>query len=344
MKAVSLIEKEKYAVIEKDEPELRDGFVKVKVHKAGICGSDVHLYWKVGHLAGINYVEGHEFSGEIVDAGDSDYKVGDRVVIVDISPCFDCEYCNTGRYQLCDDVFKEVPGLALDGSIDGGFGEYAICRSDMVRKLPDNISYVEGAMVEPLAISYHACKKAGVKKGDKVLVTGGGTIGLFAAIGASVLGAESVTITEVNEERIKTLSEEPAIDNALNGLASDLDDQLKEISPKGFDVVLECSGNKNAATTGFNHIKKGGTMCIIALADLPEMNSGKLVAEEISIVGSVMFTLDDFEEIIELLGSGKIQVEKYSELIKMDEVQDTVVKIDQGKANALKYVIDISEE
>lgn len=198
MRALTLVEKEKLELIEKPEPEVKDGFVKVKVHKTGICGSDVHLFWKPGLKAGEDYVMGHEFSGEVVDPSDSDFEAGDRVAVVDISPCYECEYCTTGREQLCDKMQLEAPGLAF---VDGGLGEYVSVRKDLLVKLPDNVSYVEAAMVEPFAISYHGAHRANLKEGDNVLVTGGGPIGLFAALSAEILGAKSVTVTEVNDTR-----------------------------------------------------------------------------------------------------------------------------------------------
>lgn len=340
MKGVSLVEAKKFEVIEKDQPEVKENFVKVKVHKAGICGSDVNLFWAVGERAGTNFIEGHEFSGEVVDPNGSDFKKGDRVVIIDISPCYECEYCKSGRYQICNSVFNEVNGISLDG----GFGEYVIVRKDLLRKIPDNMSYTKAAMIEPMAISYHACKEAGVKKGDKVLVTGGGPIGLFAGLSAEVLGASSVTITEINEDRLKILKDSHFIDYAINGLDENLDEKLNEIAPDGFDVVLECTGNKKAATTGFNHVKKGGNLTIIAIHDLPELSVTKLIHEEITVKGVVMFTIEEFEEVIEIFSDEKLDIEKYAELIHMEDVQDTVKNIVEGKANKMKYVIDVSRD
>lgn len=340
MKGVSLVEAKKFEVIEKEQPEVKENYVKVKVHKAGICGSDVNLFWSIGERAGTDFLEGHEFSGEVVDPNGSDFKKGDRVVIIDLSPCYECEYCKSGREQLCDSVFNEVNGI----SIDGGFGEYVIVRKDLLRKIPDNMSYTKAAMIEPMAISYHACKEAGVKEGDNVLVTGGGPIGLFAALSAEVLGAKSVTITEVNDDRLEILRDSFFIDHAINGLDENLDEKLNEISPDGFDVVLECTGNKYAATTGFNHVKKGGKLIIIAIHDLPELNVTKLIHEEITVKGVVMFTIEEFEEVIKIFSDDNLDIEKYAQLIQMEDVQDTVEKMVEGKANKMKYIIDVARD
>ena len=151
----------------------------VKVEYCGICGSDVHSWEIADRTKGL--VMGHEYSGIVVDPGDSTtLKVGDRVTCSPITPCGECEWCKMGRDDLCPQdyyspgtFFKEVPGAMADYMQLG--------KSAYVKKLPDNMTLRAAALIEPANIGLRACQSVNVEKGDKVLVAGGGIIGVMAA-------------------------------------------------------------------------------------------------------------------------------------------------------------------
>ncbi len=340
MKAMRVLDKRKYEIFETEVPQVKPGHVLVKIHNTGICGSDVHLFWEIGRGAGTDYVSGHEFSGEIVDASDSKtLAVGDRVAVIDISPCGECEFCKAGKEQICDHVFDEAPGL---GAVNGGFEEYCLVREDLVAKLPDNVSYTQGAMVEPVSISYHAAIQGEVKKGDHVLVTGAGPIGIFAAMSAKLLGAATVTITEANPKRLE-MAQEDFADHALDGLSKDLEEQLKTIAPKGFDVVLECTGNQAAATQAYGHLKKGSKMVIVAVGKMPAIDAFDFTSAEKEIIGTIMFRIEEFKAVIDYMGKGEIDVERFASHIKLSDVQSVMPELSAGTTETMKYMIDISE-
>ena len=271
MKALTLVEQKKFTIIEKEIPKTTGNKVVIKVKNTGICGSDIHMIWQTGYNAGTNFVIGHEFAGEIYDAGSSTtFKKGDRVVAMEIDSCLKdtCEFCGTNRENICDHVLEGGPGIGTDG----GYGQYVAVREDMVRFLPDNVSYVSGAMVEPASISMHGLKLAQVNEHSTILITGCGPIGMFAAACAHALGIENVYITETNSERIELVKKSGFVKEAFNGKDETLNEKLSEVAPTGFDAVIECSGNKIASTTGLNHLKKGGHMVMIAYGDAPEIN------------------------------------------------------------------------
>lgn len=340
MKALSLIDVKKFAVIEKEMPTATDNKVVIKVKKAGICGSDIHMIWATGYNANTNFVIGHEFSGEIFDAGKSTkFKKGDRVTAMEIDSCLNCDYCKSNKEQLCDQALVGGPGIGTDG----GYAEYVSVREDMVRHLPDNVSYLNGAMVEPASISMHGLKLAGIKENSKVLITGCGAIGLFTAACAHALGTTDIVITETNEERIKIASNSGLVKKAINAKAENIDDELKQFTPDGFDIVIECSGNKTASTMGLNHLKKGGHMILIAYGEQPDINVFNFINNEYHLSGSVFFTREEFELVIDLMGQGKLNLEKYAKLISMEDVEQTLEDLEQGKENAIKYIIDIEK-
>ncbi|MGN0628436.1 MAG: zinc-binding dehydrogenase [Oscillospiraceae bacterium] len=339
MRALTLTGVKQFELIEKPVPKADERKSVIKVSHAGICGSDLHMIWSYGFGAGTNFVIGHEFSGTIVEPAEgSGFKVGDRVTAMEIDSCLECDECKAGRPQLCKHVLEGGPGIGSDG----GYAEYVAVRSDMIRKLPDNVSFLSAAMVEPAAISMHGVCLAGVKEGSTVLVTGGGAIGLFAAACAKALGAKYVAVSEVNEGRIKTAEEADFVDEVFNGADENLLEKLKERVPGGFDATIECSGSGAAATSGLNSLKCGGHQVMIAYGPGPKIDAMSFVNSEWHIDGSLFFTVEEFENVIKFMSEGKLDLEKYAEVISMDEAQKTFEGLSDGTCTAVKYVMDMS--
>lgn len=151
----------KKLVIENKEAQTgKKGYILIDVIKAGICGSDIH-YWVSGAPKGL--VMGHEFSGIVIDNGGSKkFKEGDRVTALPISPCLKCKECKEGNEQICSQTWAQAIGLTTE--TPGGFGGRVLVREDMVRHLPDNVTYESGAMVEPAAVALRAANISGIKK------------------------------------------------------------------------------------------------------------------------------------------------------------------------------------
>ena len=298
------------------------------------------MVWGNGVRAGQNAVAGHEFSGVIVDPSDTHFKAGDRVTAIEYTPCGECEYCRSGKKHLCPERFSAGIGLMNDGA----FAEYLIAREDMIYKLPDSIDDVQAAMIEPCAVSMHGASLAGVREGSKVLITGGGAIGLFAAASAKALGASLVVLTEVNPIRLGQAREAAFIDHALSGTAEGLTDTLHELAGGLFDCAVECSGNQRAATMALESIKPGATLTMLAYGSGPQVDSFSFINDEKRIQGGVFFTPEDFERVIAMMADGRIDIRQYAEIITMDDAQDTFLGLDNGTKNAQKYVIKITSE
>ena len=340
MKALIIKGVKQIELCEKAKPVADERFSVIKVTHAGICGSDLHMLWGAGYIISPDYVIGHEFAGVIEETlPGSGFEVGDRVVAMDVSPCGECEYCKSGRSELCAMGFAEAPGV---GGVDGGYAEYSKVRNDFIRKLPDNISLKQAAMIEPVCISMHAVNMCGVNENSNVLVTGGGAIGLFAAAAAKAKGAKYVALTEANPGRIKIAEEADFVDEVFDAADPEINEKVKAKVPEGFDISVECSGHPAAANLALYSLKRGGQHAILAYGPGFKYDAMAIINNELHIHGSVMFTVPEFEDVIKLMSEGKIDVEKYGELIAMEEAQATFEGLENGTKPAVKYIYDMS--
>jgi L-iditol 2-dehydrogenase len=222
----------------------------IKVHCIGICGSDVHYYehGRIGrYVVEKPIILGHELAGEVVKVGEkvTNVSVGDRVAVEPGITCGRCEYCKSGRYNLCPDVvFMATP------PVDGAWAEYVAVRSDFLFKLPDEMSFEEGALLEPLSVGFHAMRRGKVGPGDRVLVVGLGPIGLLAIQAAKLFGVNEIYGSDVVPFR-REMALEMGATGVLNPLDGDVQRQLSHLTEeRGIDVIIETSGNSRAISGG----------------------------------------------------------------------------------------------
>ena len=197
----------KMGFTEREIPKPAANEVLVKLDYVGICGSDIH-YYETGRIGDYvvepPFVLGHEPGGVVVEVGSgvTDLKVGDRVALEPGKTCGHCEFCKTGRYNLCPDVvFFATP------PVDGVFQEYVAHEAALCFKLPDNVSTLEGALIEPLAVGFHAARQGGVEAGKTVVVTGSGCIGLVSMMACKAMGASKVYVVDIMEKRLEKAME-----------------------------------------------------------------------------------------------------------------------------------------
>lgn len=263
-------------------PEIREKEVLVKVDVVGICGSDVH-YYQHGRIGDFivegDFILGHECAGEVVAVG-GDVKtltVGDRVALEPGKTCGVCEFCKTGKYNLCPDVeFFATPPY------HGVFQNYVAHPENMCFKLPENVSNTEGALVEPLAVGLHASGQGNVKLGDTVVIFGAGCIGLVTLLSCKARGASTVIVVDVLENRLAKASALGAA-HVINAKTSDV---LKTIAAltegKGAQVVIETSGSEIAVKQTADVVKRGGTIVLVGMTPNDEVsfNFMKLMGKE----------------------------------------------------------------
>jgi L-idonate 5-dehydrogenase len=293
-------------------PELEPGMVLLKNRLVGICGSDQH-YYEHGCCAGFvpdrPFVLGHEVMA-VVEAMAEDVdsvRVGQWVAVNPARACGFCEYCKSGRINLCTKTIM-LGSASTTPPTNGGLAEFVTVRADQCHVLPDSMDESLGAMIEPFAVALHAVKRAGTVSGRRVLVTGAGAIGLLAAMTARMFGAAPVAISDVVAAR-REKAEALGIEAVLDPSAAEFAGRARELSGDGFDVVLEASGAPAALRSAFELVRPGGTIVQIGTlgaADIP-LPANRLMNKEINLIGSMRYG-NVFDEAIRLVAAGRIEL------------------------------------
>ena len=241
---------------------------------------------------------GHEFCGEVIDPGNrSDLKVGDRVTALPISPCGACPACLSGNPQYCKSTWTHAVGLSLDNP--GALGEKIKVRSDMVLKVPDNVSDEEAAMVEPTAVALHGIHLADVKVGSKVLVIGGGIIGLLSAMFAKKEGASFVAVSETNPKRGEKALSLGVADKYYDAKDENMLNEIMSDTNGGFDIVIECCGNASAVTSSLVTVRPGGVVVLVGVATGPiSIPTVIAVMNELTVKGAIAYTKEEFKLVL----------------------------------------------
>lgn len=338
MKAAILEDIKKFKIADVDAPKPDNNKVIIDIIKTGICGSDIHN-WDAGEPKGL--IMGHEFTGKVVNPGNrTDLKIGDRVTALPISPCGNCEACETGNPQYCSETWTHAIGLSLDNP--GGLTSTIAIRPDMVLKLPDNVTDEEGAMVEPTAVGLHAVHLADIRVGDKVLIVGGGIIGLVSAMFAKLEGAEFVAVSETNEARGKKSVKLNVADDWFNAKDENFLNNIFTKIPNGFDVVIDCSGTTKAVESELMTVRPGGTIVLVGVSPKPiEFASVIAVMKELTIKGAIAYTKEEFKNCISLMANKKIDVMKFvDDIVPLEETQKAYERLTSGTDDAVKIMID----
>jgi (R,R)-butanediol dehydrogenase/meso-butanediol dehydrogenase/diacetyl reductase len=292
--------------------------VLVEVAYCGICGTDLHEYM-VGPivtptsphpLTGVTIPQtlGHEFSARVVEVGSdvTDVAVGDRVAIMPAIVCGKCHYCRRGLGHLC--VKFACTGLSAE---TGGLAQYAVLKDYQVATLPDEVSDIEGAVVEPASVAAYGIDRVGVHGGDVVLVTGAGPIGILSAMYANAIGAATVVIAEPNPNRAalaRAMDIGPVLDPTQDGFADFVADLTHGL---GVDVVAECSGSTPGLSTALTSVRRRGSIVQTGLHTKPAtLDAMALSEKDVSLVGSWCYLITDWPRIIRLIASGKYPVAK----------------------------------
>ncbi len=332
MRAATIAGKKQLVVKEVEKPRAENGKVLIKITNVGICGSDLHL-WEKGDRLGL--IMGHEFAGIVEDPGARrDLKVGDRVTALPITNCGVCPSCQQGRIDECA---NRLVGIYAPGA----YTEYLAVRPDMVRKLPENVSELEGAMTEPTAVALHAVRLAGVRPGDKVLVTGGGIIGLLCAAWARIAGAGYIALTELNPARRENALKAGDADEVFDPADQELAKKLEEASHSGFDHAFECAAAPAAITTAIQALRKEGKLILLGVSYSPTpIPTLPVLLKELELKGSFGYLPSEFDLAIELMAKKVINTERFvSKIISLGEIQEAFETLANGKGGEVKIII-----
>ena len=297
MRAAFIAGKEKIEVRDTEVPSPDAGEVLVRVRACGICGSDLHFYHGV-FPANPNISPGHEFAGEVVELGEGvgGFEPGQGVVIEPIRRCQECAFCRSGRYHLC-------PKHMLLGTFaPGGLAEHVSVPACTLYPLPEDLDFELGALVEPLAVAVHGVHLVDLTVGERVLVLGSGTIGLFSIIAAKAAGAGEVVATYRHDHQ-----GEAALAAGASRVIRDSD--VAGLEKQGIDVAIETiGGSAPTLAQALGAVRPGGRISVLGLFPGGVQLGGlALILKEVTVVGGITYCRpglrSDFDVAIGILQS-----------------------------------------
>ena len=323
---------------EMDIPQLQEGEALIKVLYTGICGTDVHVMHGKHPTAKMPVVTGHEFVGEVVEVkgkGSEKFEPGDRVVVQPFYSCGRCDACASGKDNVCQE-------LAFMGAhVNGSFCDFTKAMTRKMYKIPEDMDLELAALTEPVAVAVHDVRESGLKVADKVLVIGGGPIGIMIAMVARHAGASDVVISEISAFR-RAFAEELGF-TTVNPLDSGFDQVLSSITEgKGFNVVYEVSGSKPGIKTALEKAAIAGTVMIVGMtAEAYPVELFKVFAKELRIKGVRIHSQISFIKAMNLLKSGELN-DQFQKLITrkfpLDEI-DKAFEYAQSSEDFFKILI-----
>lgn len=310
--------------------------VLVKIRSVGVCGSDVH-YFRHGRIGSFvvkkPLVLGHEASGIVVGLGEgtTGHWIGERVCLEPGLPCGACRECRAGRYNLCPNVrFLATP------PIDGAFTEYLCMHEDFVFGVPDSLNDDEAAQIEPLSVGVWACRKGKVAPGKRVLVSGAGPIGVLAMQVARAQGADHVTISDVDPDRL-VIAEQLGADAVLDARSDS-----PEVS--SMDVLLECSGAESAIRTGLESLRPAGRAVLVGMGvDEISIPVSTLQTHELTLTGTFRYS-NTYPAAIALASSGRVQFQGVIGVhYRLEETTEALAR-PPGSREGLKAIVVVNSE
>lgn len=294
MKAILFEGPDKVALRDVPEPALKDGYAKIKVAYAGICGGDLNIYHGTHPRAKAPLIMGHELSGTI-EGGHPTLAPGTPVTVNPLICCGRCEPCKTGNEHVCETLRL----LGIDS--DGAMGEYMLAPIERIIPLPDGVDLRTGALIEPIAVTVHTVRDTGYVPGDSAVIFGAGTIGLCLALTLRSFGCTKLTVVETNDFRRKLAAKmgfdtvNPADGNVVAAIKS-------RTNGSGADNVYDCAGHQSVADVLFDVVKVRGTIVIVAgYKKKPELNLIQGMFKEFKILFVRVYRDKDFRIAGELI-------------------------------------------
>ena len=328
---------------ERPIPVPKDDEVLVKLEYVGICGSDLHYYESgaIGdYVVEPPFVLGHEPGGVVVEVGKNvqHLKVGDRVALEPGKTCGHCEFCRQGKYNLCPDVvFFATP------PVDGVFQEYVAHEAALCFKLPDTVSTLEGALIEPLAVGFHAAIQGDAHLGQKAVVFGAGCIGLVSMMALKARGVTEVYVVDIMENRLEKAMELGAT-GVINSMKEDLASKINELTKgAGIDLAIETAGTEITTRQAIQIAKKGSTIVLVGYSRTGELTLPISLALDKELTFKTIFRYRHIYPIaIDAVANGKVNLKGIvTDIFSLDEVQEAMDRSIEDKANIVKAVIRI---
>ena len=326
-------------------PEPKEDEVLVKLEYVGICGSDMH-YYETGAIGDYvvkpPFVLGHEPGGTVVEVGSAvkHLKIGDRVALEPGKTCGRCKFCREGKYNLCPDVvFFATP------PVDGVFQEYVAHQADLCFKLPDNVSTLEGALIEPLAVGFHAANQGGAHAGQTAVVMGAGCIGLVSMMALKAEGVSHVYVVDIMEKRLDKALELGA-DGVINSRDQDAVQAVLALTDGlGCDLVIETAGTEITTRQAIQMTRKGATIVLVGYSKSGEMTLPMSLALDKELTFKTVFRYRHiYPMAIDAVASGRVNLKGIvTDIFDFDDIQNAMDRSVADKANIVKAVVKIAK-
>lgn len=350
MRAVRIYGKEDVRVEELAAQTAGPGEVTLEGGYSGICGSDLHLYYapdsmpmdfsKPAELTGQSWpaVLGHEFSGTVTAVGDgvTNVAVGDNVAVFPYHYCGQCASCRAGDPTGCTKIaFEGIQGKS------GGMAQVKVVQAAKCYPLPDGVDLKMGALVEPMAVAYHAVKLAKPEGAKSALVVGGGPIGIGAYFALKTFGVETIIVSEPSSDRRDALAN-IGVANLIDPTTQDVPAVVSEITGgNGVDIVIDCAGSTHAFNGALEALGNGGRFVVAAIYETTvDFNPSSLGGNK-TITFSSVYDEDDFQGVIDGMSSGHYSAEGgWIRVIEMDDVVAAMNDLREGKG--MKILVSAS--
>ncbi len=336
MKAAILEDIGKIAVRDVDDPTIGSNEILIRVQYAGVCGSDLHAFKGDHPFRKPPVILGHELAGTIVELGSQvrGFSIGDRVTVMPYLACGECVPCRRGRSNICEN--KVVPGIK---GWRGTFAEYFVSRPEITYKLGPQMSFERGVLAEPLAVGIHSVRRGRLESGARVLVLGGGTIGLVTAIAARQSGAETVVVTDLYEYNLKVARAMGFA--AYSATDARLSETILAHHPQKFDSIFLTSGAPVTVHQALSLAQRGAR--IVSTAIFPEpiaMSLIELTLYEMELIGTQIYTHEDFQQAMRWLGEREIPFDQLVDHIRLlSAAHEAVEDLAQRRIDAIKLVL-----
>lgn len=337
MKALLLSAPFKLELKDIEKPIPGDHDVLIKVEATGICGSDLHAYRGTHPFRIPPLFPGHEFAGRVEEVGKkvNNIQVGDSVTVEPWTHCGKCDYCLEGRTNLCSN--KVAMGT---NEWQGSFAEYVVAPEYAVYNLLGEVSYEEGALIEPLAASVHAVRRATIELGETALVFGAGTIGLGVLLFLNEAGITRTIVTDIDDFNL-ALAKQLGAAKTVNVKDELIHEVVHEITGgKGVDIVIIAAAAKNLIQEATTIIKKNGKIIIPAIFDeMLQVDMFKIVNCEHNIHGSWAYTKKDFNIVINFIALRKISPKPLiTHHFSLNEANKAFTILDQRSEKVVKIL------
>jgi L-iditol 2-dehydrogenase len=342
MKAAVLESVGKLAIREVERPELKGpDWALIKVRAVGICGSEIHAFQGTHPFRKPPSILGHEVTGDIVEIGPGvlGFSVGDRVFVDPQWTCGTCAYCTSGRHNLCPD--KVVLGTTR---WVGGLGEYIVAPAPALYPLPDHVSYVDGTVIEPLAVGVHMVERAQVAAGEAVAVLGAGTIGMMVAAAARVRGATPVIAVDLQAHCLAVAQAHLGATHCLLGNRFPIAQHVLEITGEaGVDASFLTVGVPALLDAAIEMAACEGRIFFVALFDRPvTVQPNALLDKHLTLLASTMYNAREIQTAVDLVADGSIAAAAIvTHVLPLDRAQRAFDLAASKEDGAIKVVIEM---